>query len=50
MIVFIGQLVLLRPSIALDAPPPATTDVFVLGGEGGDIVGGEGGDELGQEH
>jgi hypothetical protein len=32
-----------------DPPPPATTDIFVIGGEGGDILGGEGGDQIGEE-
>jgi len=47
MITFIGSLAILRPSIALDEPPLATTDVFVIGGAQGEIIGGAQGEEIG---
>lgn len=49
MILILGSLALFKGGVALEGPPPATTDVFVLGGEGGDVVGGEGGEQVGQE-
>ncbi len=32
-----------------DPPPPATTDVFVIGGEAGEIISGESGEEIRRE-
>lgn len=47
MIVFVGQLVLIKPSIALAEPPLATTDVSVIGGAQGEIIGGAQDEEIG---
>lgn len=49
MTVFLGSLVLTKPTIPTVEPPPAASDVFVIGGQGGDILGGQAGDEIGQE-
>ena len=50
MFYFLGGLVLPKPLVATAEPPIATADVFVVGGEGGDVIGDESGTrDIGQE-
>lgn len=47
MILVLGLNLLVDMAIGVDEPP--STDIHVIGGEGGDVIGGEGGDVIGPE-
>ncbi len=47
MILIIGNLVMIKSQTPAAEPPPATTDVWVIGGAQGEIIGGAGGEEIG---